>query len=196
MRLLLPLLLAFTTFSGAAQVTLRQGETGRLGSKTIEVLRVQDRRCGPTENCVADVAAQVRVKDGQKSSTIVVSWPPPREPRWSGVRVVGISPETVTLTDQPPGSQIKGHTVTLRRGESGPLGARRVTLQGWETASCKAPTLCVRPNWTSIYVRVIWGNQKSWLSLDYPPLPAWPGLSLIGATGEKNPALTFTDVRP
>jgi len=196
MRRLVPLLLLLAPLAQAAQVTLRQGETGRLGTRQIEVLRVEDRRCGPTENCPADVTALVRVRQGARVSRLILRWPGDRLPRWSGVGVAaltgGASPR-VTLTDRPPGSTEEARRVTLRPGESGQLGPRQVKVIGLATRRCPAGTLCTRPVVRSVFVQVRWGKESSWLTLEYPAPPAWPGVSLIAATAGPRPALTFSD---
>lgn len=196
MRLFLPVLLLLGSLAGAAQVTLREGEAGQLGTRRIEVLRVEDRRCGPTEDCPAYVAARVRIRQGTRTSLLTLQTPEERLPNWSGVGVAAVTPGTsprVTLTDQPPGSGQQARTVTLRRGESAQLGPRRVKLLGLETRRCSPTLLCVRPAVTSVYVEVRWGKKTSWLALEYPGAPAWPGLRLVGASAGPRPALTFSD---
>ena len=196
MRPLLPVLLLLASPAGAAQVTLREGEAGQLGARRIEVLRVQDWRCGPGADCPAYVAAQVRVHQEAQTSLLILRTPEERLPRWSGVGVAGItagaSPE-VTLTDQPPGSQKSARQVTLQRGESGQLGPRQVKLLGLETRRCTPAMLCVRPVVTEVYVQVRWGKQTSWLALEHPGPPDWPGIRLLGASAGPRPALTFSD---
>lgn len=193
---LLALLLLLAPLAQAAQVTLRQGETGRLGPRQIKVLRVQDRRCGPAENCLADVTALVRVRHGAQVSRLILRWPEDRLPRWSGVGVAaltgGRSPR-VTLTDRPPGSAEEARRVTLRPGESGQLGPRQVKVTRLATRRCLAGTLCIRPVVSTVSVQVRWGREASWLALEYPAPPAWPGVSLIAATAGPRPALTFSD---
>ncbi|MBB5233365.1 hypothetical protein [Deinococcus budaensis] len=196
MRRLVSLLLLLSPLAQAAQVTLRQGETGRLGARQITVLGVQDRRCGPTEDCLADVVARVRVQQGAQTSLLTLRFPPDRLPRWSGVGVAGMTggvSSRVTLTDQPSGSHQNAQRVTLGRGESGQLGPRQVKLLGVETRRCREGVFCTRPVLTSVYVQVRWGKNASWLALAYPPPPAWPGVSLIGATAGPRPALTLSD---
>lgn len=193
---LLALLLLLAPLAQAAQVTLRQGETGRLGLRQIKVLRVQDRRCGPAADCLADVTALVRVRHGARTSLLTLRWPEDRLPRWSGVGVAALTggrTPRVTLTDRPSGSPEEARRVTLRRGESGQLGPRRVTFLGLATRRCPAGTLCIRPVVSSVFVQVRWGKESSWLTLEYPAPPAWPGVSLIAATAGPRPALTFSD---
>ena len=192
MRKIFALLLCCGSLAGAAQVTLHEGETGRLGVRQLTVLEVQDRRCGPTANCPADVVARIRVKQGGQTS-LTLSFPPERVPRWSGVGVAKVSGETVTLSSQPPGSKAAGKTLTLRRGETGWLGPRRVKLLGTETRVCSPQTLCVRPRVTSVFLDVRQGQQKSWLALEYPAPTVPTGVRLVKATEEARPALTFSD---
>jgi len=196
MRRLLFVALFALSFAQAGQVTLREGESGQLGSRTIRVLRVDDLRCGPTENCVADVLAQVQVQDGSKISKVILSLYPRPPQTWPGIGVIKLTRDIVTFTTRPPGSSGSAQQVTLRRGETGRLGPRQITVQGWETMRCPPQALCVRPEWTYVYVRVVWGIKRTWLALEYPRVLAWPGLSLIDATTEDNPKLTFTDARP
>ncbi|GGI73223.1 hypothetical protein [Deinococcus wulumuqiensis] len=193
MRPFLPLLL-LGSLASAAQVTLREGQTGTLGSRQLQVLEVQDRRCGPTENCPADVMARVRVRQGNRTTLLTLSFPPERVPRWSGVGVVGVSSGRVMLTDQPPGSGRAGHRLTLKRGESGRLGPREITLLGTETRTCPPTLLCVRPKVTQVYLNVRWGKQKSWLALESPPPASPKGIRLTQATAGPRPALTFSDL--
>jgi hypothetical protein len=188
--------LVASSLAQATQVSLRQGESGPLGSRTLHVLRVDDQRCGPTENCLADVLAQVRVQNGAKSSTVVVSLFPRAPQPWTGMGVSHLTRDAVTLTTQPPGSSKPAEQVTLQRGQTGRLGGRRVTVQGWETVRCLPQVLCVRPEWSYVYVDVESGPTRTGLALEYPRVPVWPGLALIRATAEQNPTLTFTDTRP
>ncbi|AAF10461.1 hypothetical protein [Deinococcus radiodurans] len=197
MRKTLALLLCLGSFAGAAQVTLREGETGRLGARHLTVLEVQDRRCGPTADCLADVVARVQVKQNGRASVLTLSWPPERVPRWSGVGVVAVSGGsalTVKLTNRPPGNRAPGQTLTLRRGETGQLGPRQVKLLGLETRVCSPQVLCVRSRVTTVYLDVRQGGQKSWLALEYPAPVAHSGVRLVKATDEARPALTFSDV--
>ena len=196
MRKIFALLLCCGSLAGAAQVTLHEGETGRLGVRQLTVLEVQDRRCGPTANCPADVVARIRVKQGGQTSVLTLSFPPERVPRWSGVGVVAVSGgtvPTVKLTNWPPGSRGSGKTLTLRRGETGWLGSRQVKLLGTETRVCPPQTLCVRPRVTSVFLDVRQGQQKSWLALEYPAPTVPTGVRLVKATEEARPALTFSD---
>lgn len=196
MRTLLAFVIALSSLAQAAQVTLRQGETGRIGAKVVQVMRVQDRRCGPNEDCMADVIAQVRIQEGKTTSTVLVSLPPPQPQKWSGVGVAALQGDAVTFTSQPPGTSAPSQRLTLKRGQTGRLGTRQVTLQGWETAHCHPTVLCIQPVRHTVYVRVKRGSKSSWLSLEYPPPPAWPGLTLVKVTQGEHPALTFTDQRP
>ncbi len=196
MRSLLCVAVLMSSLAQAAQVTLREGESGQLGGKTLHVLHVEDHRCGPTENCLTDVLAQVEVDDGTKTSTVVVSLVPRPPQPWSGIGVVRLTGDQVTFTNQPQGNSDSAQHVTLRRGATGWLGGRQLTVQGWETVRCLPQVLCVRPEWSYVYVRVTWGSASSWISLEYPRVPEWPGISLTDATAEKNPGLTFTDTQP
>lgn len=175
------LLLLLGSVAQATQVTLREGEAGRLGTRRIQVLEVQDRRCGPLKDCLADVTARVRVRQEARILLLTLRLPQSRLPRWSGVGVVRVSEGTsprVTLTDQPPGSQQR---------------ARQVRLLGLETWRCPRATLCPRPVVISVYLQVRWGKGESWLRLEYPAPSSPPGVNLIGATAGPRPALTFSD---
>ncbi|MFC4454114.1 hypothetical protein [Deinococcus sonorensis] len=195
MRFLLLAAFLLTTLVRAAQVTLREGETGRLGGLVMTVLRVEDHRCGPTENCISDVVAEVRLQDGSTTRMAVVSLDPLPPQPWSGLGVVRMTPDHVTLTDQPEGRPA-GQQDTLKRGETRNVGRQQVTVQGWESVHCAETVLCVRPTWSYVYLKVSRGSRISSLTLEYPRVMPWPGVTLTGATLGPRPQLTFSDQRP
>lgn len=91
LALLVPLLLGT---AHAASLTLAPGQTGRLGSATVTLLRVQDSRCPINARCIqaGELAASVLVRRGGQSQVLKLRLPEPANAPWLGLRLEDATP--------------------------------------------------------------------------------------------------------
>lgn len=100
-------LLGSCTMLRADQLTLLEGQTGKLGFQTITLLKVLDSRCPPDVQCVwaGDVLAQVRVVQGRNTSELSLRFPHDTASEWKGLRIINVTqtaPLKVTFTSKQP----------------------------------------------------------------------------------------------
>lgn len=100
-------LTACTTIIPGNHLTLTEGQSGKLGNRTLTLLKVQDSRCPVGMDCVwaGDLVAEVRVVLNRKTSTLTLRLPNDTDIEWPGVRIESATqdkPVKVTFTDRKP----------------------------------------------------------------------------------------------
>lgn len=100
---------ATLTSASAASVTLRAGQTGTLGERTLTVVRVQDSRCPPGKQCIwaGEIVAKVLVRSGSRVSFLTLKRPAGPEAVPGSLRLSEASFDRVprlTFTDESAGS--------------------------------------------------------------------------------------------
>lgn len=109
-RLISLLTLCTMSVASAASVTLAPGQTGRLGDRTITVLRVSDSRCPINARCIqaGELVASVLVGRGQTAQLLKLRLPGAPNTAWPGLRIAAATdieigkrqPLRITFSDE------------------------------------------------------------------------------------------------